>query len=480
VGKTVIVSDGGICGARITDCCSIGHRTKTGEVLRKLEIQRLTPSGTRHESGQRRLWATVRRAVARAFADREVLLRANGRVRFIHLNSTAQIAGAMLMLLLVPAVLYNTARDFLFHDSVIAQNSREIDRLKSAYHALQSDTAEAQARYRLITKQLEAKHAYLLSVLQQNSTLRTNLGETRSQLQTSEEQHKAAAAAREALLAELSQLETSLKTLESEKEVLQGSLDAKETELHTARVRAHRERSRLQARSEDLQQRLASLQVGQQEVLERLSSRTADSLEQIKRLIAKTGLDPDRLLANATDSGVGGPFVEANEGGGDEARSDVQLAALNNHIDQWDELQQVLRSLPLSAPVENYVKKSPFGKRRDPINGKWAMHDGVDLAAPPKSPILSAAPGTVVFAGINGGYGRMVEIDHGMGIHTRYGHMSVISVRKGETVGMHQKLGVIGSTGRSTGRHVHYEVLVRHKPHDPMKFIEAGKHVFKG
>lgn len=478
MGKTVIVSDGGICGARITDSCSIGHRTKTGEVLRKPDIQRLVPSGTRHESGQRRLWATVRRVVARAFPDREVLLRANGRVRFFHLNSAAQIACAMLMLLLVPAVLYNTARDFLFQDSVIAQKSREIDRLKSAYHALQSDSAEAQAHYRLITKQLETKHAYLLSVLQQNNALRTDLGETRSQLQTSEEEHKAAAAAREVLLMELSQLGTSLKTLESEKETLQGSLDAKETELHTARVRARRERSRLQARSEELQQRLASLQVGQQEVLDRLSARTAGSLDQIKGLIAKTGLDPDRLLADVTGSGVGGPFVEAVEG--DETRSDVQLAALNNHIDQWDDLQQVLRSLPLSAPVENYVKKSAFGKRRDPINGKWAMHDGVDLAAPPKSPILSAAPGIVVFAGVNGGYGRMVEIDHGMGIHTRYGHMSAISVRKGETVGMHQKLGVIGSSGRSTGLHVHYEVLVRDKPHDPMRFIEAGKHVFKG
>jgi murein DD-endopeptidase MepM/ murein hydrolase activator NlpD len=450
--------------------------------LRKPEAQRLMPPGTRQDQRGQRFSATVRRVAARIFPEREVLLRANGRVRFFHMNATVQIACVVAMLLLLPAVVYTTARDFLFQDSVIAQKSHEVDNLKAAYRQLRSESAESQMRYRLITQQLEAKHAYLLSVLQQNNALRENAGQMRSELQSSEDERRTVAESREALLMELSQLESFMRTVSSEKEMLVSSLTAKEQELKQATVdqaRMARDQRRLQTRTDDLQQRLSNLQVGQQEVLERLSARTAGSIDEIKGLIAKTGLDPNRLLADVTGgSGVGGPFVEFDER--NNKRSDMQLAALNNHIDQWDELQQVVRRLPLAAPVDKFVQMSAFGKRRDPFNGKWAMHYGVDLSATPKSPILSAAPGKVVFAGTNGSYGRMVEIDHGMGIRTRYGHMSSISVRKGQTVGYRQEIGVIGSSGRSTGLHLHYEVQVNDVPHDPMKFIEAGKHVFKG
>lgn len=426
-----------------------------------------------------RLCDAVHRFFSRAFPEREILLRADGRVRFFRVSSAAQIFCATVMLLLLPAVLYNTAHDLLFPDSVIAQKSKEVGKLKSAYSQLQSDNAEAQARYRLITRQLEAKHAYLLSVLHQNNALHADLGQMRGQVELSDAERHEIAVAREKLRLELGQLESSLKNISSEKETLATRLKAKETELSEVmmdRSRALRDRGRLQAHSEELQGRLASLQHGQQEVLERLSARTAGSIGEIKSLIARTGLDPERLLSDGAASGLGGPFVEIQE----EQRSDLQIAALNNHIDQWDELQQVLRRLPFSAPVDNYVKMSPFGRRQDPINGKLAMHYGVDFAASPKAPILSAAPGVVAFVGTNGSYGRMVEIDHGMGIRTRYGHMSSTSVRKGQTVGYRQPIGVIGSSGRSTGLHLHYEVLVKDKPYDPMRFIEAGKDVFKG
>lgn len=447
--------------------------------MRKPDVQRQMPSGTCEESVISRLCDAVQRFFVSAFPDREILLRADGRVRFFRVSSAAQIFCAAVMLLLLPAVLYNTGHDLLFPDSVVAQKSQEVGKLKSAYSQLQSENADAQARYRLITRQLEAKHAYLLSVLQQNNALHADIGQMRGQVDLSAAERQEIAVARGKMRLELSQLESSLKNISSERETLASRLKAKETELSEVmmeRSRALRDRGRLQAHSEELQNRLASLQHGQQEVLERLSARTAGSIGEIKSLIARTGLDPERLLSDGTASGLGGPFVEIQE----EQRSDLQIAALNNHIDQWDELQQVLRRLPFSAPVDNYVKMSPFGRRQDPINGKLAMHNGVDFAASPKAPILSAAPGVVAFVGTNGSYGRMVEIDHGMGIRTRYGHLSSTSVRKGQTVGYRQPIGVIGSSGRSTGLHLHYEVLVKDKPYDPMRFIEAGKDVFKG
>ena len=442
-------------------------------------IQRHLPSGTRQQNGISRLGAAIRRFVVRAFPEREILLRADGRVRFFRVNAAVQMACVACLLLLLPAVIYTTARDLLFPDSVIAQKSKEVAKLTSAVTKLQSDNAEAQSLYRLITRELETKHAYLLNVLQQNNALHADLGQMRGQIEMTEAERRDSIASREALRHELSQLESSLKGVSSDKEVLVSHLKAKEYELREVmqeRARALRDRGKMQARSEELQQRLALIQHGQQEVLERLSARTAGSIGEIKGMIAKTGLDPERLLSDVTATGLGGPFVEID----DEKRGDSQIAALNNHIDQWDELQQLLRRLPLSAPVDNYVQVSSFGKRLDPINGKLAMHYGIDLTATPKAPILSAAPGVIAFVGVNGSYGRMVEIDHGMGIRTRYGHMSATSVRKGQTVGYRQPIGVIGSSGRSTGQHLHYEVLVKDKPYDPMRFIEAGKDVFKG
>lgn len=408
--------------------------------------------------------------LVRTFPEREVLLRAEGRVRFIRLGAGVQLAAAALTLVVVPGAIYGLAKNFIFQDAVIAARTAELHKLESAYDALKVAAAESQQHYRTITQQLETKHSYLLKVMEQNKALQADLGQTRGALQMSEAERSKVQAAREALLARLDQLDGSLKAMAAEKEALLGS----------ARMSDRRQAIAERARADELQERLIALQLGQQEVLKRLSARTAGSIGELKDLIAMTGLNADRLLAGITaNSGLGGPFVEFDLGG-DEPRADSQLAALSSHIDQWDELQQVLRRLPLSAPVDNYVTMSAYGKRRDPLNGQLAMHYGVDLGGPPKAPILSAAPGVVVFVGNNGNYGRMVEIDHGMGIRTRYGHLSSTSVRKGQSVGYRQPIGVIGTTGRSTGVHLHYEVLVNDSPHDPMRFIQAGKHVFKG
>jgi murein DD-endopeptidase MepM/ murein hydrolase activator NlpD len=115
--------------------------------------------------------------------------------------------------------------------------------------------------------------------------------------------------------------------------------------------------------------------------------------------------------------------------------------------------------------------------RPDPFTGRYAFHPGIDFAGPWGSTVRATAPGTVVFAGNRGGYGNMVEIDHGFGIHTRYGHLSRISVRPGAKVEMGAAIGRVGSTGRSTGPHVHYEVWYDNVVKNPNNFIEAGRHV---
>jgi murein DD-endopeptidase MepM/ murein hydrolase activator NlpD len=140
-----------------------------------------------------------------------------------------------------------------------------------------------------------------------------------------------------------------------------------------------------------------------------------------------------------------------------------------------------MHHIPLTTPVSGsqFERTSGFGARIDPFTGRYSFHPGVDFAGPWGSLIESTAPGTVVFAGERGGYGNMVEIDHGFGIHTRYGHLSSILVQVGAKVAKGAPIGKLGSTGRSTGPHVHYEVWYDDVVRNPSTFIEAGRHVFE-
>lgn len=255
------------------------------------------------------------------------------------------------------------------------------------------------------------------------------------------------------------------------------------------------ERDALVRRVGELEGRLAMLDADQQTLLARLARRASSSTK-IEGAIAMIGLDVNRLLQAAgkeslvphsAAGGKGGPFVayrpdrESKQGvlGTHDRESEIErvVSTLDQQEERGEGLRWIMAHLPLAAPLDAYRVVSGFGPRIDPINGHLAMHSGIDLANDARSAVLAAAAGRVVFAGWYGGYGRMVEIDHGMGIHTRYAHLRAILVQVGGEVAAHAQIGIIGSTGRSTGTHVHYEVLVDKRPHDPMTFMRAGEYV---
>ena len=133
----------------------------------------------------------------------------------------------------------------------------------------------------------------------------------------------------------------------------------------------------------------------------------------------------------------------------------------------------------MARPVKSAWLSSRFGRRRDPITERPAFHAGLDFSGLPMTPITATAAGVVTFAGRGGPYGQMVEIDHGYGFKTRYGHLRKILVQGRETVTAGQVIGRMGSSGRSTGTHLHYEIRYNGKNLNPSKFIEAGDHVHK-
>ena len=127
--------------------------------------------------------------------------------------------------------------------------------------------------------------------------------------------------------------------------------------------------------------------------------------------------------------------------------------------------------------MKNYEVVSGYGVRNDPFTGRPAMHYGLDFIGSSGSAIRATAPGEVSYIGWKAAYGKTVEIDHGMGFRTRYAHLNKIAVRRGQNVKTGDIVGEMGSTGRSTGAHLHYEVLFNDEPRDPMRFIRAGAHV---
>jgi murein DD-endopeptidase MepM/ murein hydrolase activator NlpD len=275
-----------------------------------------------------------------------------------------------------------------------------------------------------------------------------------------------------------------------QKKQIEDTLIAARTELDGAmheRDSAKRRNEYLKGRVSDLENRLVAIRSAQQDLIDRVHTQTKRNIAQLEQAIARTGVNLEQLVEAAEDvpNGQGGPMITlgAKEPsdllmGMDDGFED-SLERLEIHLARWGGLQQLLKHIPLSRPVDNGYVSSSYGKRRDPMTKRWAMHHGVDYAGFKNMPILATAPGRITFAGRNGAYGRMVEVDHGFGFKTRYGHMRKITVKKGQKVSYRTKIGLMGSTGRSTGPHVHYEILYQGVAKNPANFIEAGKHVFK-
>lgn len=194
-----------------------------------------------------------------------------------------------------------------------------------------------------------------------------------------------------------------------------------------------------------------------------------------KRQIRKLGLSTSRI---ARPVAMGGPLVEANSA---EARSDLaadaQFRSLFMSWKKLDRLEQGTIAIPSVQPVSNLVFTSNFGIRSDPFRGTAAMHAGVDIPGPVGTPIYATADGIVSHAGRQGGYGNLVEVNHGKGISTRYGHLSKILVADNSRVKRGQLIARMGSTGRSTGPHLHYEVRIDGHAVNPVPFLTTADYL---
>jgi murein DD-endopeptidase MepM/ murein hydrolase activator NlpD len=203
-------------------------------------------------------------------------------------------------------------------------------------------------------------------------------------------------------------------------------------------------------------------------------------VQRMRGVISDLGLNMAQLEAAAPRAAMGGPYVPVRL----SANADPferQLYRLQTTKAQMDKLNRTMALVPYRKPVIGEVEfTSGFGVRSDPFLGRPAMHTGLDFRAATGDPIRATANGKVSTAGWAGGYGQMVEVNHGNGLATRYGHMSKILVKVGEPIKIGQVIGLVGSTGRSTGSHLHYETRIEGEAVDPQKFLRAGVRLSAG
>jgi murein DD-endopeptidase MepM/ murein hydrolase activator NlpD len=216
--------------------------------------------------------------------------------------------------------------------------------------------------------------------------------------------------------------------------------------------------------------------------LERHQTATLDSLEEsydakarrIRGVLADLGVDANKLAGNGRSLAAGGPFVPVHPPGNANPfeRQVYRIKIVRNQVER---LTRSLSAVPVRKPLEGELDMSSgFGVRTDPFTRSPALHTGLDLLSDTGEPVHATANGKVTAAGWSGGYGKAIDIDHGNGFSTRYGHLSSIEVRVGQTVRIGQVIGKVGSTGRSTGAHLHYETRLWGEAVDPEKFLRAG------
>ena len=225
-------------------------------------------------------------------------------------------------------------------------------------------------------------------------------------------------------------------------------------------------------------QTLARLEARQERFASRLLAAVNLRAANAEEAVAKLGLNPAAIVRGAA-AGRGGPFIPYKGRMGKAKALGPSFAALEGALFRMEVLERTLVAVPSGNPADVLMMSSGFGYRSDPFTGAGAMHAGLDFRGPIGTPILAAAPGRVSFVGQKSGYGNVVEVDHGQGILTRYAHLSGFTSTVGAQVSAGQQIAKMGSTGRSTGSHLHFEVRLNGVAVNPRRFLEAKADVLE-
>ncbi|MBG51858.1 MAG: M23 family metallopeptidase [Alphaproteobacteria bacterium] len=444
----------------------------------------------------------LRGAFAHLYAERQIYLRSHGHVQFISLSPLSQICMAAVAAGFLSWVAF-TSVNVVFKEQIIASKDRRFVKVQAAYEEriaqmqasyddLNGQLIIAQERFIATTQELEAKHQQISDVLSHREaavqgleSLRTRLADVRPDRAAGERENsvlmalsdapgaqRVSRAAPQAPVAAAVRGQSLFDVLTAETPLTFGGLLRGSVLGNDAAV--------------DIDTRLAALDRSQRSLINTMEETTDREIEELERIIAMTGVtSPQDFMerVDAKQAASGGPYIDL-AGGEDLAGASAgtnftrQVQRVAQNLDHLAALNYAVGFLPLASPLEDFRLTSDFGPRMDPFKRRMAFHSGYDMAAGYNTPVYAPSSGVVVYASRRGPYGRLVEIDHGNGFRTRYAHLNKIEVKVGQEVNFQDLIGKVGSSGRSSGPHLHYEVWFDDQVRDPSKFIEAGKYVF--
>ncbi len=453
--------------------------------------------------------AGVRDFFQRYFPERQLYHRCHGSVQFMTLSAPVQVGLLVISLGFLCWVAFASV-NVVFKDQIITAKEQHFVRMQTAYEGRLAEMQSAydelnaalvltQERFADATSELEAKHLQLSQIIAHQQTIQNGIETMRTKLAAMAQSEQKFAAVDQSvggssnkLLMSVTELEVAPRQSKVQGSFLGGALATVTAAVQSARGSDDEPEvaTALGAETQRIDLRLSSLTAAQKEFVNSLEENTVETVTELESIMAVTGLDVGQLMERtesaAATRGTGGPVISLSdmdrltEVDYEDSDFGKQIYRLVRHLDRLSTLHSTLSSMPLITPIDpNSRISSGFGRRFDPYTKRPAFHSGVDLVGPYRTPVLATAPGKVTFAGRRGPYGRLVEVDHGNGFKTRYGHLYRISVKKGEEIDLQQQVGLLGSSGRSTGPHVHYEVWYNGKLRNPSKFFEAGRYVFK-
>lgn len=383
----------------------------------------------------------LRENANRFFPDRQLYFRTNGDVRFLAFSQKTQIFCSGVLLCV--AIWFSVASyNYVYINQIINEKNDEVETVNRNFEELENQYSQLKNDIQKSALALEQRQQYIQQVIdeEEEDVFESNVDEPAPEADVVDDDYD----------------------------------DASDQEARNT-IRDER----LDGIFVDLKR----IEIKQNQTVRNLSEKYNQQLTLLKDLLEDAGIGEEKMLELAGElpstKAQGGPFIGLGEGINDAPIDSSSFDELYAKRSNLQDLQMAIAYLPIATPPEKHYVSSKFGMRRDPLTRKWATHKGLDMAGWHKTPINAGGSGVVVKAGRNGSFGLFVEIDHGNGFRTKYGHLSKVEVKKGENVTENQLIGLMGSTGRSVGTHLHYEIWFNGKPIDPLKVLKAAKDVQK-
>ncbi|PCI46683.1 MAG: hypothetical protein COB49_08115 [Alphaproteobacteria bacterium] len=381
---------------------------------------------------------------AQLFPERQLYFRANGVVRFISVSHRTQVFISLVLLSFIGWISF-TSYSFIFRAEILAAKDMELAKAEKNYTDTNNQFDRLKNDIQKSTMALEQRQIYLQQLLDADKSLSSSIIPDEKQTGAENDPPQQDTGSN-----------PDISFVYSDHEQQLAGLDFS----------------------------LMRIEQQQQALAERMIDRLSTKISYVENTLKKSGIKSRKLIQLAENKpsmsmAMGGPFILYSENNNIDLSPNEPFAKLYTRYNHLIDLESAVQHIPIGKPVKKYYISSSFGIRKDPFKKKWARHHGIDMAGWWKTPIYASANGTVTKAGRNGAYGKFIEINHGNGFRSRYGHLSKIKVKKGDLVSLEQEIGLMGTTGRSTSPHLHYEIWFNGKPINPQKIFKASDNVLK-